>query len=92
MKYLRRFNESKKTKIEDLQEFCAENLAYLIDNKFIITVGIGYPDKFVKEIHIKKYDNSRFDWNDVKYDFIPFMEELLKSIHYQKQKLKIKQE
>jgi hypothetical protein len=77
------FNKNWKRKVNEsigrtyqyikMEKIVNEYLQYLIDDNFVITMDI-----FAEEITIKKRDDSRFDWNDVKYDIIPFMEELLK--------------
>ncbi len=71
----RKVNESmgKTHQYIKIEKIVNDYLQYLIDARFIINI-----DTFGEEIKIQKYDNSRFDWNDVKYDIIPFMEELLK--------------
>ena len=74
MKYLRRFNESM---TDDLQIFCEENLAYLIDEGFKVKID-RTEDKEVKiEIHKFYFPNwTKFTWDDVKDDLIPFLEVL----------------
>ena len=80
MRYLRRFNESI---TDDLEIFCKENLAYLIDEGFKVDVGIykiGYSDSMLDnqvkiEIHNFYFPNwTKFTWDDVKDDVIPFLE------------------
>ena len=88
MKYLRKFFESfVNSEIkEELQNFCNDNLAYLLDEGFEVRIiwtpncdawrikfskiGESYPD-------LKKVERSRsFYWRDIKNDFIPFFEVL----------------
>lgn len=88
MKYLRKFFESfGNSEIkEELQNFCNENLAYLLDEGFEVRViwtpncdawrikfskiGERYPD-------LRKVERSKsFYWRDIKDDFIPFFEML----------------
>jgi len=88
MKYLIKFFESfgNPDIKEELQNFCNENLAYLIDEGYevriiwtpncyawrikFIKTGQKYPD-------LKKVERSKsFYWRDIKDDFIPFFEML----------------
>ena len=72
MRYLRRFNESI---TDDLQSFCNDNLAYIIDEGFRVKVD-RYEDNQVKiEIHKFYFPNwTKFTWDDVKDDVIPFLD------------------
>ena len=58
---------------KELTDMVNNYLAYLLDENFVVNI-----DYSGMEIIIKKSDNSRFNWEDIKYDFIPFMEELTK--------------
>jgi hypothetical protein len=71
-----------KNKKSDLEKFCNNHLAYLIDSGYDVSVkkhsGI-YP---LKSAHysieiFKKENDTSFKWNDIKYDFIPFLEILI---------------
>ena len=88
MKYLKKFFESfgDKNIIEELQKFCNENLAYLIDEGFEVRV-IWTPNcnalriKFSKIgknfPHLRDVERSKsFYWREIKDDFIPFFEML----------------
>lgn len=86
MKYLNRFNEGiswNKYK-EELQKFCDDYLAYLKDDGFNISVRLNANNKNIGFIYIDKdsspfkTDNTSFKWNEVKYDFITFLNELVK--------------
>ena len=72
MRYLRKFNESI---TDDLQSFCNDNLAYIIDEGFRVKVD-RYEDNQVKiEIHKFYFPNwTKFTWDDVKDDVIPFLD------------------
>jgi hypothetical protein len=76
-------NTKKKKKINEslsptqryyqLEKIVNEYLQYLIDARFSINI-----DAIGEEIRIQNREHSIFSWNDIKYDFIPFIEELLK--------------
>ncbi len=73
MRYLKTFES--KTEEEDIRKFCEDNLAYLIDSGFRIDIvwqDMNYYDIYL----IKDKLNDSFQWSDIKYDFIPFFEEL----------------
>ncbi len=78
MKYLRKFNEAIDGKFGiELQQFCDDYLAYLIDNGFSVEVKDGtIPSGRSKVIMIeKKKDRDTqfwFSWKEVEDDFIPF--------------------
>ena len=76
MKYLRKFNESYS---DDVQEFCDNNIAYLKDEGYKIYVndmGSRIEVSFFMEEWWNTIDYSltKFNWDDVKEDFIPFIE------------------
>jgi hypothetical protein len=70
-----------KSKKSDLEKICKENLAYLIDEGYEISVneiqtGI-HPFKSVHysiAINNKDYNKVLFKWDDIKYDFMAFFE------------------
>lgn len=72
MKYLKKFNENNNK--EELIQFCNDYLSYLLDDdayEYIIEqpapiFEISY------EITLKRKDNDKFDWDDIKDYFIPF--------------------
>jgi hypothetical protein len=83
MKYLRKIFES--VDKEELLEFSENNLAYLIDEDFIIEV---YRSRATNDedyslcIKIIKVNNTSsdsylFKWNDIKDHFIPFIQRLI---------------
>jgi hypothetical protein len=88
MKHLRKYNESINT-IEDVELFVRNNLAYLLDDSYKLSFNekIGHPN-FTKYIEIsightytRKIDDNLgdfryFSWEDIKDDFIPFIEVL----------------
>jgi hypothetical protein len=77
MKYLRKFNEGV-IDTQEIEDLCNEYLAYLKDDNFEINIK---SNNFIYgiSITIEKSDNSVFEWEDVKYDLLPFIEELLKN-------------
>jgi hypothetical protein len=96
MKHLKKFNEALSDKyfIMDLEKFCNDNLSYLTDIGFEITLKPSNNPRYkIPCIHIrisKKSKNfapeGRFKWCDVMYDFIAFFELLdekyiLKNLH-----------
>ena len=95
MKYIKSFNESKdnfKIGVRSLEEFCKNNLAYLVDSGFTYDVNTSYIEKpFVSTRTIKfekNYDyylifidnEQMFSWDIVKDDFIQFIEFLSETI------------
>ena len=88
MKYLKTYNESKSRKfgfmskpeegeLEELKDFCETNLAYLVDEDFVVEVSNDYTHKnfhisILKEGSIYK----GFTWEEVKDYFIPFLTHL----------------
>jgi hypothetical protein len=88
MKYLKKFFETfgNKDIIDELQKFCNENLAYLIDEGYQVRI-IWTPNcnawrlvfekikKPAPNIKTSERINS-FYWREVKDDFIPFFEML----------------
>jgi hypothetical protein len=86
MKYLKKFNESvHDDKVEELKEFCNSSLLYLLDDGYSIdydnswlSIG-GYIDiTLSKKVSTGRYSTLPFNWIDVKYDYIPFLESLTK--------------
>lgn len=72
MRYLRKFNESTN---DDLQSFCEDNLAYLIDEGFKVKVEESYFKRAKITIHKFSFPIwTKFTWDDVKDDVIPFLE------------------
>jgi hypothetical protein len=88
MKYIKSlsiFNESTfnefiyKTPLIELKKFCNDNLAYLIDDNFIIKIGTTrIYENHRLEIILEKKGGEKFTYNDVKDDFIPFISELVR--------------
>ncbi len=74
MRYLKLY-ENYTNNIEELDNFCEENLSFLIDNGFSAYATSN-------NIVIKKgnrnilMDRKEFSWNDVKEEIIPFLEKL----------------
>ena len=80
MKHLRKFNESLNK--EELQDFCDTYLAYLLDDGFEVSVEHRYNNDKKYKIYdyhfitIKK--TSKFKWEEIKDQFIPFISVLSK--------------
>lgn len=84
MKHLKRFNES--LDVNDLNDFCETNLAYLVDEGFDIMISNNFSGDSFKSIKItnpRSLDDRQdgtvnyFKWNDIKDHFIPFFTRLL---------------
>lgn len=85
MKHLKRFNES--LDVNDLNDFCETNLAYLVDEGFDIMISSNnFSGDYFKSIKItnpRSLDDRQdgtvnyFKWNDIKDHFIPFFTRLL---------------
>ena len=86
MIYLKRYNESFRAPSsfrEEIQEFCENCLAYLIDEDFRIQTNLWDLDPVsVSFILIRRFDSQiepiSFSWDDVKDYYIPFLQMLLK--------------
>jgi len=72
MKHLRRFNESLK---QELQDFCETNLAYLIDEGFMVRVTKFEGDDY-HQIVITCGKNRL--WSEMKDQVLPFLHFLFK--------------
>ena len=88
MKHLKRFNEKIQWNKDrpELLEFCEDNLAYLLDKNFAVSVRLypmrnnTYSGGIRDEGYISIYPNRHgvtFKWNEVKDDFITFLEMLI---------------
>jgi hypothetical protein len=88
MKHLKRFNEKIQWNKDrpELLEFCEDNLAYLLDKNFDVSVRLypmrnnTYSGGIRDEGYISIYPNRHgvtFKWNEVKDDFITFLEMLI---------------
>lgn len=73
MKYLRKFFESSENSYikEELEKFCNENLAYLIDDGFKIIVD-SFNDCY--KIELSQDRLKPFYFKNIKNEFIPFFE------------------
>ncbi len=68
MKHIKQFNESSK---ESVKEFCEVNLAYLIDEGFVIElVNMNMEPGYL--IKLRKR-GGWFRWSDIKDEFMPFI-------------------
>lgn len=73
MKYIKRFLESiENISINDIEEFCANNLAYLIDAGFNVEVEKQVLGTSIIISFFNK-DFTPFNWSDIDNDFIPFL-------------------
>ena len=79
MKYLIRFNEN----LNEFEKFCRDNLAYLLDEGFGFEKISSDGNHYLSMCFYKKdtrrtspahVHTSGFYWNDIKDDFIPFLE------------------
>jgi hypothetical protein len=86
MIHLKRFNEKIQWNRDrpELLKFCEEYLAYLLDEGFDVSVRLyerenkSYRNGIRDEGYISiQSKNNTFKWNDVKEDFIPFLEMLV---------------
>lgn len=72
MKYLKRYNESV---VNDLEVFCEESLAYLLDNGTLKLKVKEYKTRNAIFLQSKGFFTSEgVSWLDIKEDFIPFIE------------------
>lgn len=72
MRYLRKYNESSEIFVDELQDFCKTNLAYLIDGGLQVDIkDIGlYNNVRLNEIKITLNNSS---WVSIKDHMIPFL-------------------
>jgi hypothetical protein len=77
MKYLKRFNESKvidtsshELFISKLEDFCQENLAYLLDEGYYFNISDNGDYSKIRFTNRGK----NIIWSDIKDDFSPFLE------------------
>jgi hypothetical protein len=82
MIYLKKINESNSDKIDEVRQFCKDNLAYLIDEGYYLLYSTVSSfeefknDKSVKcGISLHKYSGF-MRWDEVSSDFIPFLQVL----------------
>lgn len=73
MEHLRRFDESLK---DELQDFCETNLAYLIDEGFMVRISKFEGDDY-HQIMIG-YGNENRLWSEMKDQILPFLHFLFK--------------
>ena len=79
MKYLKRFLITERVDLNELQNFCDNTLAYLIDEGFKVDVKRYFANRFQSgyiEILLRKPDDFIFYWSHYKDDIIPFIEYL----------------
>jgi hypothetical protein len=84
MKHLRRYMESFRAPSsfrEEVQEFCENYLAYLIDDDFSIETNLyGLDPVSVSFVLIRRFSSEvepiLFNWGDVKDYYIPFLQML----------------
>ena len=83
MKYIRLFEQFE----EDLEDFCNNSLAYLLDDGFdlfIVDRAIYLSKPVLTDNRDYGDDNKAFKWDYVKDDFIPFIELLSIKCNYKK--------
>ena len=87
MKHLKKFNESLQSdEVDELKDFCETSLAYLLDDGYNVSLSIRDQVKYPGRNHIivslglpeENYavGYQKFNWNDVKDYFIPFLQML----------------
>ena len=75
MKHLKGFNESLTAdEVEELKEFCEINLAYLLDEDFIVDIDSRFGTTGNVSFNLKR--ESGFTWDEIKDHFIPFLQRL----------------
>lgn len=76
MKYLKIFEGAGEAECSKLKDFCEMYLAYLIDDKFRISVT--KERLFIKSMAIRISPPKVISWDQIKDNFIPFLNMLLK--------------
>lgn len=91
MRYIKTFEshddedyENEKIFRKELQIFCDGYLAYIFDDGFSVSLTeknhkYEYRVRLMKLVKARTaslYEKAEFDWNDIKEDFIPFLEML----------------
>jgi hypothetical protein len=94
MKYIKKYSSLIVESVrDDLQEFCELNLAYLLDEDFVIAIrrrdnlprGMkDHKQGFIISFGVRVEDgvidnNAGFTWNDITNHFIPFLQRLSQS-------------
>jgi len=94
MKYIKSYSSLIVESVrDDLQEFCELNLAYLLDEDFVIAIrrrdnlprGMkDHKQGFIISFGVRVEDgvidnNAGFTWNDITNHFIPFLQRLSQS-------------
>ena len=75
MKHLKRFNESlTPDEVDDLKDFCEVNLAYLLDEEFIVDIDSRFGTTGNVSFNLKR--ELGFTWNEISDHFIPFLQRL----------------
>ncbi len=77
MKYLLKFNEdvSDEYELNQLKEFCNENLVSLIDEGYYLFFDESELNGV--RIFLSNDEKQKFKWSDVKDEFLPFLEILI---------------
>lgn len=92
MKYIKKFNESNIDALEELKDFCESNLAFLLDEEYIINyyrystnynytkngtiINPIYSIEIVNRNRNTKLIQTTLYWDDMKDYIIPFLERL----------------
>ena len=75
MKHLKRYNESlTPDEVDDLKDFCEVNLAYLLDEDFIVDIDSRFGTTGNVSFNLKR--ESGFTWDEISDHFIPFLQRL----------------
>jgi hypothetical protein len=66
-----------KDKLEELQDFCDTYLAYMTDKGVVLTVTPNSRlSSTIFVLSVRSVESKDFEWNDIKDNFIPFLEVL----------------
>jgi hypothetical protein len=82
MRYLKSFNEKKNYQeiFSDVKELCEESLVYLLDdpsyNLEFFSIQNNLSIVFLKKEKSQPWPAGSFSWDDIKNDYIPFIEML----------------
>jgi len=85
MRYLKSFNESVDSFSDDLQDFCNQYLAYLLDEGFTVTLDNKFQDFYTIRLSLGRVNynwveaDSEFLWDSVKDHYVPFLQMLART-------------
>jgi len=85
MRYLKSFRESVDSFSDDLQDFCNQYLAYLLDEGFTVTLDNKFQDFNTIRLCLAKFNynwvdaDAQFLWDSVKDHYVPFLQMLART-------------